>query len=298
VAEADQEKADFYRLNDEALADARAQAVDEVLKLSLPSIINLPKKISGLGFRIGAAYAHAYERLAHLGQLLPSLFALANMEFCLSATQGALWYRYAIQKGVVADSPEMCLRASAEGYLISEGRAWTFYNKLGETTSNTMLARFERGEELRRAATDQVLLRCMGLYWLHDASLMDGEDRLNLVYEGLDALDLADGLAMWDDAYELGKSDAINDPATLAKLRSVSGKAGAEQRVRKDPRTQAKSFVRSCWDDWQQHPARYMSTAQFAQDMLEKQPVLRNAAVIATWCRDWKKGALSPKDYQ
>jgi hypothetical protein len=56
-------------------------------------------------------------------------------------------------------------------------------------------------------------------------------------------------------------------PAAIA---SKAGKRRAELRYAKDPKQDAKRFVRECWDRWQLNPNQYESQIAFATDMMEK----------------------------
>ena len=71
----------------------------------------------------------------------------------------------------------------------------------------------------------------------------------------------------------------------------ISGlkKNAAIQRWEADPKSGDKAFVKDCWREWKQTPARYKSKASFARDMIEKVVHLTNTKVIEDWCRDWEK---------
>ena len=96
----------------------------------------------------------------------------------------------------------------------------------------------------------------------------------------------------------LAKKCGADDPYFLAfafffagmgRSKSIQAKAGAKKMLAKSPKQLEKSQVRECWDNWQRRPTSYSSTDAFALDMLDKYKNLSSQAVIARWCRQWRR---------
>ncbi len=70
---------------------------------------------------------------------------------------------------------------------------------------------------------------------------------------------------------------------------SNMSRKGAEAKLLKDPKQGEKDFVLECWKEWQKHPERYTSKADFSRDMLNKCEHLKSQPKIEQWCRAWEK---------
>lgn len=73
-----------------------------------------------------------------------------------------------------------------------------------------------------------------------------------------------------------------------------SARASDRAKIRhaRDPKRQAKDFVRECWERWQRAPSEYKNPTAFARAMLDKQPdLLKSEVVVTRWERQWRKEA-------
>jgi hypothetical protein len=86
------------------------------------------------------------------------------------------------------------------------------------------------------------------------------------------------------------------DIATHFEMESGREKMARAARARhsKDPIQQVKHQVRELWQQWENSPSSYPSTAAFARDMCDKWPdLLASEVVVSRWVRDWRRA--SPK---
>lgn len=56
----------------------------------------------------------------------------------------------------------------------------------------------------------------------------------------------------------------------LQRVRSEFAARGAIERYKRDPKQAAKAFIKECWGQWQENPARYRTQSIFVNDMLKK----------------------------
>ena len=95
-------------------------------------------------------------------------------------------------------------------------------------------------------------------------------------------------VAAIDAANALSNAVAIaSGDKQLAEARKRLGYEAAIEKLRRDPKQREKTFVRECWDEWQENPGNYKSKAAFARDMLSKCEHLESAKKIEDWCRQW-----------
>lgn len=156
-----------------------------------------------------------------------------------------------------------------------------------------------------------------------DVRRQDGSDAIDLpADESIQAMMLVAALHMLDDAV-LGSLDGdaagvtanVLDAAWLLEQVEAPGRIElaatalaigidrrrASERARtrhaRDPKRQAREFVRECWLAWRRQPNQYQSAAAFSRAMLDKQPdLLKSEVVIARWVRAWDKVSRASKD--
>lgn len=130
---------------------------------------------------------------------------------------------------------------------------------------------------------------------LKDLKLDDEEFMLKasffLINQGKKSVSVLDKLKMYLGA--LNSSDIAGNKSKTHFIISAMKKNAAKKRWEADPKTERKLFVKECWKEWQEKPARYKSKASFALDMLKKCEELESQKVIENWCRDWEKEYLS-----
>ncbi|SAK98136.1 hypothetical protein AWB80_07467 [Caballeronia pedi] len=74
------------------------------------------------------------------------------------------------------------------------------------------------------------------------------------------------------------------------RLHADVSRKGALGKLAKDPKQAEKSFIKQCWDDWQDGKTHYKKgKAGFARDMLAKVEHLESQKTIEDWCRDWER---------
>ena len=82
----------------------------------------------------------------------------------------------------------------------------------------------------------------------------------------------------------------------LQKVRSEFASRSAIERYKRDPKQKAKSFIKECWDQWQENPNRYNKQSDFAIDVLSKidtnengDPIVSFDTVLKKWIPMWTK---------
>lgn len=91
-------------------------------------------------------------------------------------------------------------------------------------------------------------------------------------------------------ASSLANVVAIDSESTIAaQARQKMARAGAQEKLARDPKQKEKLFVRGCWDGWQRDPNKYPTKAEFGRDMLSKCEHLTNNKIIEDWCREWER---------
>jgi hypothetical protein len=73
------------------------------------------------------------------------------------------------------------------------------------------------------------------------------------------------------------------------EIRRDMGYRSAMEKLKRDPKQAEKTFVYSCWGEWQKKPESYKGKAAFARDMLDKCEHLTSQKKIEDWCREWEK---------
>lgn len=198
---------------------------------------------------------------------------------------GALWFKFAIERGVVADNDYCRQYADPMTYARREGWAWAIYNKLSELEIEPFIRRL--GIETAAVFDIESLLECIGLHWLAQASQRPVTEAFNLIAEAHLAFEYANGSHMWDAGMEAGREDSIAKADAIARKKLAQ--AGAEGKKRSDPKAAAKEQVRGRWLHWRAQGPATWSQAEFARQMLKDFPVLESQQTIERWCRDWSK---------
>jgi hypothetical protein len=84
-------------------------------------------------------------------------------------------------------------------------------------------------------------------------------------------------------------TNLLDNTPSLRRAREEQGRRAAQGRIAKDPRSAAKVQARAYWERWVDDGSLYAGKAEFARDMLDKLPALKNQAVIEGWCRGWER---------
>jgi hypothetical protein len=86
----------------------------------------------------------------------------------------------------------------------------------------------------------------------------------------------------------------LENNLNIVNFNLTQKKNAAAKRWKADPKTDAKNFVKECWNAWQKNKSLYKSKSSFALDMLGKfEDVLTSPRVIEDWCRKWEKESVS-----
>lgn len=87
--------------------------------------------------------------------------------------------------------------------------------------------------------------------------------------------------------YWLPRNDVYQDGLAKSKL----ARNAVMTKLANDPKQNAKQYVFSCWQVWQEEPERYKSKADFAKKMLKQEQCksLTSQKKIEDWCRGWEK---------
>jgi hypothetical protein len=94
------------------------------------------------------------------------------------------------------------------------------------------------------------------------------------------------------EAHERAEEAGLKIAANIERKRASDR---ARVRHAKDPKRQARDFVKECWQSWRNAPDQYPSAAAFSRAMLDKQPdLLKSEVVVARWVRSWDKEAGRP----
>lgn len=286
---------DFYARHQAAVKNAAVASLADVKAMELPTNVALRGELFNLGEKINEKYIKAYtDLLQRFPDQIGKLAAVALRCYWIACWEGANYLRCGIELKVIGNNDHAKERCTAKGYAKAEGGAWTLYGK-GSLASDSNLVQYSRDVGLTVEFNAHDLLLCMALYWLQDADIAHGTGAtdFDLIHEAYDAFDLVHSEKMWDEAFESGKAEPADKDAAGSAARSAMARAGALARRDGDPRNLAKSFVKTCWDDWQLAPSRYAGKAAFARDMLDKQTALKSQKVIEDWCRLWDKQSAS-----
>lgn len=282
------------QVKDPALIDikerARTRALEKLEQLNLPDVVELEGDLSFLGKRMQAAAEKRVERLREaFGTDLQQVVALAIKCYWHSAWRGAIWMDEARLRGLIADNDYTRGMSTAEGYIETEGGAWTMFSELASVDNAAEVEKFSPLPAPQ--PTDIELLSALSCHFLYQASArMEAGlpiEALALIHEAYEAECLSQGLNMWNQAADLTKQELMGDATDAA--RSEMGRAAAAARFQRDPKQQEKRFIRDCWQGWQDEPDRYPSQAAFARDMLQKCEHIVSQKTIEDWCRDWTR---------
>lgn len=186
--------------------EAGKLAIEKVRAMSLPSRLDLPEKLDGIGSKANRVFQAVKENLTNkFGAALPKIMSVALHEYWLECWRCALYMQAGIDDQSMNDNDYTQRMATAQGYADIEGWAYTLSNGFADLKPSE--ARIEgikalTGYEIIDSTT---ALSCMALHWLHGAAveMKKGHIELafDLVYEAYDALSLDGGKEMWDQGW-------------------------------------------------------------------------------------------------
>jgi hypothetical protein len=233
--EADFEESGFdLDVYEQRVTQAKQDALRTVEAMNLPNRIHIsPDSFAGLGTGTSRSAQRVLTELTEkYGEKLPYLIGIALRESYYAVCDGA---HYCAASGYDAS---VC---TPEGYAQSEGWANTMYNGLANLKEDSEQAVFRIETPFLERIPSQILLDCIALYWLLQASnLNQSGDALgaqDLIFEGLDALSLSTNIVMYDAGIEDSREENLDIDTVVAdgarkKMLSMAGIRGANSRHR------------------------------------------------------------------
>ncbi len=277
-------------------------ALERTLAMGLPSSIDLPTEVNRLGPATNRIYAAQLERLTSaFGDDLPKFVACAYAAYWGVAWAGACWFELSIIAGTVLDDSYARSRTTPKGYLAqgvgADAMCSAPYSKLTapfpavlrDTDAPKLRGMLDVGEPQRKE-----LLSAMSCYLFHGADSMAAQGAA--LTEIMETVCEAHGL--WtqvncSETWETAIEHAHESPEVQRTMRSIQAKAGALERLKRDPKQQDKAFVYECWQAWQAKLESYPGQSAFARDMLTKCAHLVSTRTVEDWCREWGKAPTS-----
>lgn len=209
------EGADHEKHNN-AITKSRREALRTVQTMSLPKRIYVSSE-SFISFRGGLARTAKRildELKEEYGEKLPYLMGIALRECHYEACCAGYF---------IAESTAYTT-CTPETYVQNEGWAYTLYNGCAEITEHSEQAIFREDTPFVDRISSETLLKCMALYWFSQASrLNQNGDALaaqELIFEAMDAVNLSDGIFMWNEGFEAANED---DEGDVLEKNSVKG---------------------------------------------------------------------------
>ena len=179
-------------------------ALQSVISLELPKTI----EVSGfsfeiLGSKIERKITVVLDQLREEhGNELPYLMAIAVRESWFACCDGAWYASLMIDLGGF-EKDDLRQEATSEGYGEVHGLAGALAFSVGTMEECVEQVKLREGTPFVKRPSGKELLECMAVYWLSMAghSLADRRirDAMDWVFEGLDALELANGIYMHNE---------------------------------------------------------------------------------------------------
>jgi hypothetical protein len=300
------DKSEFYRLHDEAGKKTGALALRKSLEMDLPKAIELPDEITGIGRKSTREAMKLYGDLKdEFGDDLPVKIATALHEYWFACWDAAAYFVLCAENGAMLDTKYTRKMSTAEGYADDYGWAGTLINGLADN-----IPKSERIEFIKTSLNAPIMdlnaaLRCMALYWFHQAAnhaaLGRHESAADLLHEAYGALESVMISRIWDDAWASATHEAEQlSPKVEQRARSANASRAALARQATDPKLRekqvAKVLVKNCWDYWQENPTHYKSQSAFVTDVLTKvstdsegAPVIAYLTILNKWIPEWNR---------
>ena len=188
--------------HDVASAQCTQFALQSVLSLGLPKTIDVSDLSFGvLGEKMERRISIVIDQLRDKhGENLRYLIAIAVHESWFACCEGAWYTLLMMSLGGIEVNDIHKAQSTPEGYAAVEGYAGAMASLLGNQQECVELKKIREGTPYLERPADEDLFRCLAVHWLGKAAndLADRKisDAMDWVYEGLDALELANGLYM------------------------------------------------------------------------------------------------------
>lgn len=275
----DDSEFDFEK-HKQAIASSRRCALHAVKAMNMPQqVIVSSESFAGLGLGLKSTAERRLTALSDTyGEKLPDLIGIALRECHYAVCKGAFYC------GSIGSNPSI---STPEGYAQMEGWANAMYNSLADLKEDAEQIAFRIDTPVVERVSSQVLLDCIALYWLSEASKMnrsgDSVGAQDWIFEGLDALNLSNGIVMWDAAFDFGREEsAEKEKAEVDDARTILARIGANARHAENRSMKTDVFL---WLDVNMVNFKSMDGAAAA--ITKQQPIAFRTA--QKWVGDWKK---------
>ena len=218
-------------MNDEEIFGPREIALMQSKQFALQSVLalDLPTKfeVSGLSFeilgsKIDRRISIVIDQLRdEHGNDLPYLIAIAVRESWFACCEGAWYSSLMIDLEGSKKTDSFQDETTPEGYAEVNGLAGALAFGLGALEECVEQVKLRDGTPYVKRPSAKDLLECMAVYWLSMAvgSLAGRQisDAMNWIFEGLDALELANGIYMHNEGEVMEREATKADSSKKAK---------------------------------------------------------------------------------
>lgn len=265
---------------DIAIAESRRNALHAVKAMNLPQrVIVSTESFDGLGAGLKRLAERMLATLSDkYGEKLPDVIGIALCECHYSVCKAAYYC------GSIGSNPSIC---TPEGYAQMDGWAYTMCDSLSNLKEEAEQAFFRIDTPVTERIPSEILLNCIGIYWLSVAANMnrcgDSAGSQEWIFEGLDALNFSNGIYMWDAAYEIGRDEnAESEKTKVDDARTTLARIAANARHAENRSMKADVFT---WLD--SHTPEFTVIEAAARAIVKQQPITHVTA--RDWFKEWKK---------
>jgi hypothetical protein len=297
---------EFYALHNEANKKTGAMALRKSLAMHLPKKVELSDEITGLGRKSSREAMKLYGELKEeFGGDLAVKIAIALHEYWFACWDAASYFVLCAENGAMRNTKYTRRMSTAQGYADDYGWAGTLINGLSDIHPKSERIVFIKTSMNAPIMDINVALRCMALYWFHQAAnhaaLGEHEAAADLLYEAFSALESTVVSRVWEDAWgEATRQSEESSPTVEQRARSENASRAALARYANNPvaieKKAAKGFAKECWDSWQENPDRYRSQGAFANDILTKigtdrdgNPIITYSSIVNKFIPEWNR---------
>ena len=280
---------EFLSKHDRSRIQSRFNALKSVNQMGLPKMVVISDdSFSGLGLKTSRDACKNLERLREVhGDKLPYLIGLSLRETWFSLFDSSGYIALMTFEGAMGNNDYTQKLSKAEGYGENEGIAWTLYNHLSDLEESQQQSTFRDGTPFEERVPTHDILNGAAMYWFAAAATSlragDLDSAFDWLHEAQDALSIAHGNYMWDEAEKSGHESAMeNSINAAAAARTALAKAAAQVRHTENRNMKADVFE---WLDARMADFKSMDAA--AQAIIKQQPVVFRTA--RSWVGEWKK---------
>lgn len=219
-----------------AIAESERLALQSVLDLKLPlKIYFSEKEFEPLGVKI---HKQAFDLLMGLrkkhGDLAPYLMAIAVRQSWFACYSGASYIELMFDGDETKNFEYFQGCSSPDVYADFHGWAWTLTTCMSDLSEHPEYSVFREGTPFKKNATQKDILECLAVYWLKLAAEAHisgkSKDGFNWIYEAHQALHIAEGVNMFDEADTFVREVGEDVEQKRKKFLSTNGSKGAMTR--------------------------------------------------------------------